>query len=385
MMPRDAILAHPLAQLMRDPLSQRSPIDEDQRRLVLQDQLRQPVVDRAPVLVRRQRLQRSVRGLDPQLQLPPMPAIKNLAGQCPPRLIQARQERCDLIHRPLRRRQSDPRRPTLRRVIKARQRQRQVRPPLVRHDRVNLIHDHRPHRAQNLARAPRRQHQVQRLRRRDQNLRRPLDNLLALGRCRIARAQPYPNLRNRDVPLRSQLLNLAQRLLQVALNVVRQRLQRRDIQNPHLIRQLAALVNALADQLIDPGQKRRQRLARPGRSRNQTVLPRPNRRPTYLLSLRSPRKPPQKPLTDDAVEAGKHAAVGAVLVHLLQNNRGQACQDWPSARCFVSPPAAAEARVSSTLWPVRSAEGSALYGSQSPLARFASTPPIVRRHPSLHA
>ena len=69
----DVLLADADAELMRDPLGQRASVDKDQRRPVLEDQFRQPVVNRAPMFVGGKRLQRRVGRLNPELQLAPMP------------------------------------------------------------------------------------------------------------------------------------------------------------------------------------------------------------------------------------------------------------------------------------------------------------------------
>ena len=314
----DMLLAHSNAQLMRDALGERTTVDEDQCGAVLQNQLGQTVVDRAPVFVRGQRLQRRVGGLDPELELAPMPQVEDPAGQRLRRLVQPGQERGDLGHRLLRRREPNPRWPLFGDVIQPSQRQREVRAALVAHHGVNLVDDHRANRAQDLARALRRQHQVERLGRGDQDLRRPLDDRLALGLGRVAGAQSHPDPGQRHAALVGQLPNLGQRLLEVAADVVGQRLERRDVEDSHLVRQLTTCFDALtlADQLVDPRQERRQRLARPGRSGNQAVLAAANRRPAILLGIRRLAKAIDKPVPHERVEIVEDGGVRGVRVGL---------------------------------------------------------------------
>ena len=71
-------------------------------------------------------------------------------------------------------------------------------------------------------------------------------------------------------PLRTELLpDAGQRRLQVAMNVVRQRLERRDIDNLGRVGQSA--FEALPDEVIDGRKERRERLARAGRGGDQRM------------------------------------------------------------------------------------------------------------------
>ena len=116
---RDMLLADADAELMRNPLSQRATIDEDQRCPVLEDQLRQSVVHRAPMFVCGKRLERRVGCLNPELQLAPVPQVEDAAGQRLARCVKSGQERRNLVHRLLRRGQTDPSRPLLRDVVES--------------------------------------------------------------------------------------------------------------------------------------------------------------------------------------------------------------------------------------------------------------------------
>ena len=226
------------------------------------------------------------------------------------------QERCDLGHRLLRRRESNPSRPLLGDVIEPRQRERQMRAALVANDGVDFVDDYGANRAQDLARALRRQHQVERLGCGDQDLRRPLDNRLTLGLGCVPGAQPHADPGQRNAALVGQLADLGQRLLEVATDVVGQRLERRDIEDARLVRQLSTLT--LADQLVDPGQEGRQRLARPGRSGNQAVLPCPNRGPAILLRIRRLAEAIDEPVPHERVEGVEDGGLRGGLAHMFR-------------------------------------------------------------------
>ncbi len=100
---------------------------------------------------------------------------------------------------------------------------------LVVGDGVDLVHNHRLHRAKIFAALLRRQQNVERLRRSDQNVRRPLQHRAPLRGQGIAGAHRGADRRAQIAPLQRQLLNLAQRLLQILLHIVAERLQRRDV------------------------------------------------------------------------------------------------------------------------------------------------------------
>jgi hypothetical protein len=83
-------------------------------------------------------------------------------------------------------------------------------------------------------------------------------------------------------------------LFQILVNIVAQRLQRRHINDPRLIRQIS--FKPIPKQPIKRSQKRRQGFPRASRRSQQRMRPRLNRRPPSPLRLsRRPKRPP-KPL-----------------------------------------------------------------------------------------
>ena len=114
-MTRDVLLPKAQRQLVRDALRQATRVHEDQRRPMFGDQLRQPVVDLAPLLARRDRLQRARRHLHAELQITLVPEVDDRAARravarAVRRALAAHEERGEFLDRPLRRGESDARR-----------------------------------------------------------------------------------------------------------------------------------------------------------------------------------------------------------------------------------------------------------------------------------
>ncbi len=273
--PRDVFLGE-LVEPQRQALRRAPVVDEDQRRRVLAHELEQLGVDRRPDrlarrLATRERVQVEVRvlRLDHRLDRHVDLQVQRLADARVDHRHAARRpdhEAADLFQRILRRAQPDPLHVAPRLLDQPLQRDRQVRAALGLRDGVDLVQDHGLRALEDRAR-PGGQHQVERLRRRDQHVRRVLDHVAPLLLRRVAGP-------DRDVELRA---DPAQRRAEVLLDVVGERLQRRDVDEPRL------LVGGLGDELVEPVEERRQRLARPGRGGDQDVLAGGDRRPRLRL------------------------------------------------------------------------------------------------------
>ena len=140
-------------------------------------------------------------------------------------LFRSRQERRYLLDRPLRRREADARGPRFDDVVEAGEGEGEVAAALVAGEGVDLVDDDGAHAAQGLAAARRREHEVERLRRRDENVGRRADEGLAVLRRRVASADGGAD-GEVEALAGGDLRYLGQRRLQVALDVVAQRLQR---------------------------------------------------------------------------------------------------------------------------------------------------------------
>ena len=91
---------------------------------------------------------------------------------------------------------------------------------------MDLVNDHRPDRPQHLAGAFGREDQIERFGRRDEDVRRMLEHRLPLRLRRVPGADQRPHFDVGQPLLRQRRANLGQRLGEVLLNVVRQRLER---------------------------------------------------------------------------------------------------------------------------------------------------------------
>src|SRR6476661_4187305 len=144
-------------------------------------------------------------------------------------------------------------------------------------NRMYFVEDQRVDGTQHVARL-RRQHQVQRLWRRDEDVGRRLQDLATLLLRGVARAHRNPQLR----------LEACEWTAKVALDVVVERLQRRNVEDPQPLPRVAG-------QAVDRREERRQRLARPGRSLDQDVGARRDGRPALGLWWRRPIECPFEP------------------------------------------------------------------------------------------
>jgi len=128
---------------------------------------------------------------------------------------------------------------------------------LVAGDRVDLVDDHGAQLRQPGAAALAGQQDVERLRRGDQDVRRAPRELGALADRRVAGAHRDADLGELDAARRGMARELGERRLEVALDVVRQRLERRDIEDRGVVTQRP--VEPTADQLVEARQERRER------------------------------------------------------------------------------------------------------------------------------
>ncbi len=300
---RDHVLAEPQREVVRDALGQRARVHEDQRRAVAGDQLGEPVVDVGELLLRRHRFEVARRHLDVQLEVALVAEVDHLA-----RPVRADEEARDVLDRPLRRGEADAgRRGAGRDVLEALERQREVAAAAVAGERVDLVDDHGANVAQRLAAAFRGEQQVERLRRGDQDVGRAADHRLPLGLRRVAGAHAGPDRRRDEPELRGHLGDAGERLLEVALDVVAQGLQRRDVEDGRLVGQLAALRRA--EERVDADEERGQGLAGPGRRCQQRVAAREDVRPPGDLRVGRRAEAAAEPLANRRVQGVEHRGV----------------------------------------------------------------------------
>src|SRR5262245_46085698 len=102
---------------------------------------------------------------------------------------------------------------------------------------MDFIQDHGADGAKHLSPAGAREEQVERLGRRDQNMRRPLEHGRAIARAGVARS--HEDAKRGEI--RIQLRELGERPLEVLLNVVPERLERRYVEDERLVAERLAL------------------------------------------------------------------------------------------------------------------------------------------------
>ena len=187
------------------------------------------------------------------------------------------------------------------------ERERQMRAALVVGDRVNFIHDHRAHRAQNFAALCGREQNVERFGSGNENVRRTVKHRAAFVHQSVAGAHGGANFRHQEAALARQLQDFAERHVEIFLNVVAERFERRDVKHFGLIQQIAG--KRLAHQAINARQKRGQSFARTRRRANQCAAPRKNVRPALLLRLGGRAEFVDEPLANERMRPFKRRNV----------------------------------------------------------------------------
>ena len=225
-----------------------------------------------------------------------MPASTIDTSRGTPGARPAAEEAGDLGERPLRGRQPDALRRLVRDLLQPLERHREVGAALGGGEGVDLVDDDGLDVDERLGRI-RREHQVEALRRRDEQVGRAAQQRLAVLRRRVARAHRHLGHEERTPfltvgvdsrrflpqPLVGQR-DARQRRAQVLLDVERQRPQRRDVEDAGAL--LAFLRRRRGDEAVDRRQERGQRLAAAGRRADQRVLAGRDVRPTLDLRLR---------------------------------------------------------------------------------------------------
>ena len=303
-------------------------VDEDERAPVASDELQDPRVDGRPdahphlapgdgaarLLLERQRLAEPAHVLDrhhdPEIQPLPGPGIDDGDG---PVRAGAGEESPDRVERLLGGREADPlerRRLRAAQVLEPLQGERQVGAPLGAGDRVHLVDDHRLHSAQGLA-GPRRQQEVERLRRGDEDLGRALRQRPPLIRGRVAGPRGDGDGPHGRAEAPSRQGDPGQRGPQVPLDVVGQGFERADVQDPHGgARGRRARGRGRSNEPIDAPQEGGQRLAAARGGVEEDVAAAGDRRPALHLGRRRRGEGVPEPRCDGRREARERVLGG---------------------------------------------------------------------------
>src|ERR1022692_4653370 len=191
----------------------------------------------------------------------------------------------------------------VRQQVKPLEREREVCAALVIGDGVNLIHDYGLDIVQDGAAAVGGEQNVERLRRGDQDVRRTLEHVAALFHQRVAGAHGGANFGHQKAALGGQRQDLAQRSVEVLLNVVAQRFERRDVQDFGAVVQVA--FQRFAHQTANANEKRGQRFAGTGGSGYQRGAPGEDLGPALLLRLGGRTETSQEPLRNQRMRPGQ--------------------------------------------------------------------------------
>src|SRR5687768_14808289 len=106
----------------------------------------------------------------------------------------------------------------------------------------------------------------------------PFEHLLAIVHRCIAGADQYTKVRHQETGRQCSVANFSERLLEVFLNVVAERFQRRNVEHLRMVIELTR--ERLFEEMIDAREKRGKRLPGTGRRGNQNISPRLNGRPS---------------------------------------------------------------------------------------------------------
>jgi len=187
--------------------------------------------------------------------------------------------------------------------IQAREREGQVRAALVVRHGVDLVHDDGAGGAQHVARLLGGEQDEERFGRGDQHVRALFAHPLALPRGRVAGADGGANRRERNALGGRRGGDFGERHFQVDVDIVAQRLERRDVDDLGLVGERAETGGA--HQPVEAEQKRGEGLAGTGRRGDEDVAARADLRPAEHLWFSGGGEALGEPVADEGVEVGE--------------------------------------------------------------------------------
>ncbi len=296
----DVLLAEPLTEGVGHPLGEAPGVDEDQGLPVLRDQGGDAIVELGPLLVGADRAELVLRDEDLEVEV----ALEADVDDVGKRRARADEEARGDLDRANGRGEADALRTREaildHEIFEALDAEREVRAALVPGERVDFVEDHRANRGERPA--PRRagEEHVERLGRRHQHVRCLLHRLAPLLLRGVAGADRGANARHRDPPLLGEGGNFESGSLEVLLDVVGERAERRDVDDLGLV--LERPGGRGANQPIEAIEERCERLARSCRRGDEGVAPAGDGRPGAELRVRRPREARVEPRLDELVE-----------------------------------------------------------------------------------
>ena len=227
--------------------------------------------------------------------------------------VGADQEARHLLDRLLRRRQADaqqrasPHSASSRSSDSAR-----CAPRLSPAHRVDLVDDHRARRRQHLAARLRAEQDVERLRRGDEDVRRPLARICARSACGVSPVRTQVRISTSGRPALAQLARGCRRAAPRDSSGCRSTAPSAARRRRSASRRGSSPATPCAHQLVDRGEEGGERLARAGRRGDQHVPPGLDRRPRLRLRRRRRGEAAREPVGDRRVEDGACGGWGEV-------------------------------------------------------------------------
>ena len=224
-MRRHGLFPQALGQMVRHALGKPPRIDEHQRGTMLQDERGDAVVNLTPHLVGGDRPQFALGHFDSDVHAPAVARIHD--HRC--RAVTPGKKLRKHLDGLLRGGKADADRRAREKSFEPLERKRQMRAAFIVGDGMDFIHDHRFDIAQDGAAALGRQKDIERFRRGDENMRRPHQHFAAFVHQGVASAHADADFGHQQATFGGFTKNFAQRELEIFLDVVAQRLQRRDV------------------------------------------------------------------------------------------------------------------------------------------------------------
>ena len=307
-----ALRAQALGQVPGHALDQPARVHEDQRGPVGAGELGHAVVDLLPLLVGADRAQLVAQHLDGEIHVAALAHVHDLRQR--PR--RADEEPRRGLHRPDRRGEPDALEARLAPAglrdqgLQPLERERQMRAALVARHRVDLVHDDRAHVREPAPARFRGEQDEERLGGGHHDVRRPAAGLAPLVRGGVAGAERGADLRRGQPRGGRGRGQLRERLVQVPPHVVREGLERRDIEDVGA--GLQPSLDGAAEEPVETGEEGRESLAGAGGRREEDVAAGRDQRPGLRLYRGGLVEPSPEPCLDDGVEAvGLEAGDGA--------------------------------------------------------------------------
>ena len=273
----DAFLAETVAQVVGDALGQGAGVYEHQRGVVLDDEIGEAVVDVVPLLAGGDGFEVGGGRLNREIQIPLVTEVNGDAGAGIPLFVGAGEERGQLLDGSLSCRQADALGAAAADVVEAFEREGEVAAAAIAGQGVNLVDDDGVHAAQRFARPLGREHQVEGLRRGDEDVRRAGDEGSPARGLSVAGADADADLGERLAARLGQFADGGQGGLEIAFDVVAEGLERRDVDDAR--DRIESLFLAATDELVDPDQEGGKGLAGSGWGRDEGVAPGADGRP----------------------------------------------------------------------------------------------------------